>query len=465
MKLIINLTTLLSSLAFAFVSNSQTMVFFDKGSHKLTENAKKQLYEMSQTFNDPTEEFLLIGHTDSDASNEYNLTLSQKRAKEVGSYLKNMGVKNRFHIEFQGEEKPVNTNANSKEMAENRRVEIIRNFKTNNLALESLRKSAEIFTILGSQDTTITCKQGTEIMIKANSFKTNSDKPIELSVIEVYDKGDFITNNLSTLTTLGEQLISAGMAHIQATQNGENIQLDFGKKIDLKFKDRKEGDEMVLFYGENHGNNVVWESQNSNLNPNQIKNGIFGGRMSTTWGFPYNSGEERPLIIQDTQSYSETWNELIAGQAFEITKSMKRENKGDSFVHSIDTVSINSKYQMGQIIQSTGQLGWINCDRWAPEVPKTDFYVQYEGDFVPSVALVFNEINSVLPYTNRENKTLIFKNIPLDQEFKVIGIFSAGTDSPVLYAESQNVNSNQKKQFINFQEMTKADAANKLKSL
>ena len=67
---------------------------------------------------------IISGHTDSDASNEYNYSLSAKRAKSVRDYLINMGIKkSRLIIDFYGETMPLLPNTNELNMQKNRRVE------------------------------------------------------------------------------------------------------------------------------------------------------------------------------------------------------------------------------------------------------------------------------------------------------------------------------------------------------
>lgn len=65
-------------------------------------------------------EVFIEGHTDSDASNNYNQTLSFNRALAVSEFLVSQGVKeNRIRLESFGEEKP-----KSESKKENRRVDI-----------------------------------------------------------------------------------------------------------------------------------------------------------------------------------------------------------------------------------------------------------------------------------------------------------------------------------------------------
>ena len=66
----------------------------------------------------------IAGHTDSKGTDEYNLNLSERRAKAVVSYLKENGVgQERITTLFFGESKPIETNETSEGRRKNRRVE------------------------------------------------------------------------------------------------------------------------------------------------------------------------------------------------------------------------------------------------------------------------------------------------------------------------------------------------------
>ena len=67
----------------------------------------------------------VYGHTDSTGDDQYNLSLSQRRASSVASYLSAQGVDGRrFYIAGLGESQPVASNATPEGRALNRRVEI-----------------------------------------------------------------------------------------------------------------------------------------------------------------------------------------------------------------------------------------------------------------------------------------------------------------------------------------------------
>lgn len=70
-------------------------------------------------------EFVIIGHTDREGSDTYNLILSRKRAEVVRRTLVNRGIPdNRIKVYYYGEWKPLKSNENERGRQFNRRVEI-----------------------------------------------------------------------------------------------------------------------------------------------------------------------------------------------------------------------------------------------------------------------------------------------------------------------------------------------------
>lgn len=66
----------------------------------------------------------IYGHTDSRASDEYNMSLSQRRAKAVGDVARSVGGVVERQMGF-GERQPIATNATAAGMQQNRRVEVV----------------------------------------------------------------------------------------------------------------------------------------------------------------------------------------------------------------------------------------------------------------------------------------------------------------------------------------------------
>ncbi len=83
-------------------------------------------------------EIVLEGHTDSDGSEELNLTLSRSRATSVANYLKKLNVREtRFTVMGYGESQPVASNETVEGKQMNRRVEVAI------FANDKLKKAAE----------------------------------------------------------------------------------------------------------------------------------------------------------------------------------------------------------------------------------------------------------------------------------------------------------------------------------
>ena len=73
---------------------------------------------------DPQLRIGIYGHTDSEGTEQYNLSLSRRRAESVKHYLEAKGIdKERMETQGFGESMPLNDNKTAEDRAENRRVE------------------------------------------------------------------------------------------------------------------------------------------------------------------------------------------------------------------------------------------------------------------------------------------------------------------------------------------------------
>ena len=102
------------------VENTDTL--FATDSAKLTAAGRSRLqsfFTQAGAFG-----YAIYGHTDSRASDEYNMDLSQRRAKAVGDVARSVGASVERQLGF-GERQPIATNSTAAGMAKNRRVEIV----------------------------------------------------------------------------------------------------------------------------------------------------------------------------------------------------------------------------------------------------------------------------------------------------------------------------------------------------
>lgn len=96
--------------------------FFATNSHKISSQGKQRLAEFFKA-SDATS-FIIAGHTDSRASDQYNLRLSHNRATAVARVAASVGARI-ADVRGYGERQPIASNGTRTGMAKNRRVEII----------------------------------------------------------------------------------------------------------------------------------------------------------------------------------------------------------------------------------------------------------------------------------------------------------------------------------------------------
>ena len=101
-------------------------IYFDYDQDALREDALSDLLKVSRLMKDNLKYTLLVeGHADERGTREYNLALSERRAKAVEDFLSASGVSS-FNVEVvgYGEEKPVDNGSNELAWSQNRRAEL-----------------------------------------------------------------------------------------------------------------------------------------------------------------------------------------------------------------------------------------------------------------------------------------------------------------------------------------------------
>ena len=108
------------------VSLSESNVHFASNSTVIDADSKYTLQQLGSVLSRYPENVITIaGHTDSQGAADYNLNLSELRAKAVGDVLADSGVpKNTMYFRGYGETQPIASNMTAAGRAENRRVEL-----------------------------------------------------------------------------------------------------------------------------------------------------------------------------------------------------------------------------------------------------------------------------------------------------------------------------------------------------
>lgn len=124
-----NKDIMLSPIELAAIEKDATIVlnniFFDFNKAGLKSESFPELNRIVDLMNQKSTMLVeLAGHADATGPENYNLILSEQRAKAVGKYLTGKGIaKERIVVVFYGESKPIDTNATPEGRKKNRRVE------------------------------------------------------------------------------------------------------------------------------------------------------------------------------------------------------------------------------------------------------------------------------------------------------------------------------------------------------
>ncbi len=97
--------------------------FFATDKHHINRAGRDRLEAFFNSKRGQFRGFVVAGHTDSRASDEYNIGLSQRRANAVAGVARSVGAR-LFAVRAYGERDPRVPNTSAANMAENRRVEI-----------------------------------------------------------------------------------------------------------------------------------------------------------------------------------------------------------------------------------------------------------------------------------------------------------------------------------------------------
>jgi outer membrane protein OmpA-like peptidoglycan-associated protein len=101
-------------------------VYFDTNKYNINNASQATLNKLIGVFKEyPDTNILVVGHTDSQGAEDYNMTLSKNRAYAVTNYLSQNGIsQSRLTTNWFGESQPLHDNKTAEGRAKNRRVNI-----------------------------------------------------------------------------------------------------------------------------------------------------------------------------------------------------------------------------------------------------------------------------------------------------------------------------------------------------
>lgn len=112
--------------AIVITFDENSGVFFATNQYSINAASQETLNALAGVFMEyPNTNILVVGHTDSVGTEEYNMTLSKNRAYSVTNYLTGKGLNaSRFTTNWFGETQPMHDNATPEGRAKNRRVNV-----------------------------------------------------------------------------------------------------------------------------------------------------------------------------------------------------------------------------------------------------------------------------------------------------------------------------------------------------
>lgn len=234
---------------------------------------------------------------------------------------------------------------------------------------EKTEVKSQTFTInTDNGQSTITGEEGTKVTFPENAFTTIDGTPVtgtvSIELKEIYDKSDMVLSERPTSSD-GKLLISGGEIFINATANGQELQLAENTSIlvELATTDLEEG--MGLFTGSEEDSVFDWTP------------------------VPIDSSQ---VVVNDSNWVNDT----------------------------IPTYY----YDPSHYIFSTNRLQWINCDRFYYSTNNANLSITCSGE--PSindtrVYLIFKDIHSVLQ-PSAYNSIFNAGDLPVGQEVTIVAL-------------------------------------------
>lgn len=203
-------------------------VFFATDKAEISPDEEKKLGTfLNQIEEERIETIEISGHTDSDGSDSYNISLSKRRVMAVQVQLSKLNLNgNDASEKFQGETQPADVNSSSIGKQHNRRVEIVITLKPPSIippetTVEQITVTKKV-NIEIKGDTIISYPQGTLVILPKKDYIEN---PNCISMIEYTDAESIQEAGLTTMASDGTPLISGGMFDVKMCDENKCITL------------------------------------------------------------------------------------------------------------------------------------------------------------------------------------------------------------------------------------------------
>ncbi|MEO1260850.1 MAG: OmpA family protein, partial [Bacteroidota bacterium] len=462
--------------------NISKSIFFDSKEYLLSSENKEHVERLITGLEDKhLKELTIQGHTDHIGQKEDNFILSEKRAKSVYTFLLAKGVESSLiNIIPNGEESPIANNDTPEGRAKNRRVDI--NIKYENKivviqqepipapALSSIQELYQLlekpysqFQINPAKDTVLTCKEGTIVVIPANSFELNNNcasREILFEVKEVYQFSDMLTENLSTLSN-NRLLETHGMLKTSAKDcDGNDLKLKKDHPITIFVPAASQPENLAIFSGKRDSTNQInWNEQKeiapfftskkdiaNSLRPMsdplfrcpfffcRIKN-FFGFWNIRSYNYKTQTQQELAALknkygVKDLKKLAVAMNidmEDLSAENIIAKSKMEKISKGGASTNDID-----------YIVFRNSKLEWKNCDVFSniKQSKLATIKINIPPAANTDCKIIFKKQKALISGTRHENK-FAFRNIPKDETAWIVA-FKYEDNSAFISAQEIN---------------------------
>lgn len=497
----------------SFATQIDITVYFSKDSYQIDPAVKTSILTWASThYQHRHNKVYLRGHTDQDAENDYNITLSKNRNNAVKELLESRGFTNIVQQHF-GEDRLVCNSPDESCMCKNRRVEIVLMDDAYELWEESsILPEKNILRLDLSQDQIVVLPQGTKIHFYKNSIVNTEGEVVTNPIFEIrelYSINESILGNVTT-ECAGELLQSGGMIEVRAYSGSEELQLAPGATFDVAFKNNsQEQEDMQPFYGKVVNGKMTWQTekqQGINKRASLVKSNLNNSdpQVITQNGnlifFPKKMGSHVILKKESNKKYLEDlmrrpadkiyYADLLRIEALakesepEVKEEIKKraaENyqlldaKGnDMILYVLTEIDINFLRRQAVALDSLKEFmktpmelvkfGWINCDRFMKSkeaLVNNKCIVNSEIQFT-SMLMIPETFSLMSSYSEYNEFTFI--NIPLRFSKTVICTHKLD-DGKILFGYAQFPENSMYVEIDEFETLTSQEFEEKIKYL
>lgn len=291
-------------------------------------------------------------------------------------------------------------------------------------------------------------KEGTIIKAKRKCFMfadgTPVEDPVTIELKEFYNTSDWLTEGLVT-TCNGRMIESGGMIHIAATCKGQEVFLKPGNNLSielpLKGDEYKEG--MQTFLGSKKGDIIDWGVAPIASSVPASEIGVVPGNLITN-----SINVDNYIYNDDNRNYNSRIN----------IRGGRGGNRG--WMGGLKNALGG---ELDEYLIQSGELGWINCDRFYEVENKGNMLVNLDTAMRPVVRLVFEDINSVMPGMYNGDTDFSFNNIPTGYKATLVA-YTLKNDQPYLAMKKVTIDP-KKKIKLRMEEVSMAELKEALGSM